>query len=66
MRNPRKKLGEQRFEGVGVCQGVSIGRAFLVDDPRGRVVRLFLPHEQIEAEIARFHEAVEIAQRQVE
>ena len=65
MRNQRKKMGEQRFEGIGVCQGVSIGRAFLVDDPRGRIVRLFLPHEQIEAEIARFHDAVDEAQRQV-
>lgn len=66
MRNPRKKQVEQRFEGIGVCQGVSIGRAFLVDDPRGRVVRLFLPNEQIEAEIFRFHDAVVVAQRQVE
>lgn len=66
MRNPRKKHSEQRFEGIGVCQGVSIGRAFLVDDPRGRIVRLFLPHEQIEAEIRRFHQAVQVAQRQVQ
>jgi hypothetical protein len=43
MRDLRKKLGEQRFEGIGACQGVSIGRAFLIDDPRGRIVRLFLP-----------------------
>ncbi len=59
-------MGEHRFEGIGVCQGVSIGRAFLVDDPRGRIVRLFLPSEQIEAEIARFHQALELAQQQVQ
>ena len=59
-------MGEHRFEGIGVCQGVSIGRAFLVDDPRGRIVRLFLPSEQIEAEIARFHQALEVAQQQVQ
>ena len=66
MRDLRRKNDEQRFEGIGVCQGVSIGRAFLVDDPQGRIVRLFLPHEQIEAEIVRFHQAVDIAQQQVQ
>lgn len=66
MRDLRRKNDEQRFEGIGVCQGVSIGRAFLVDDPQGRIVRLFLPHEQIDAEIARFHQAVELAQQQVQ
>jgi phosphotransferase system enzyme I (PtsI) len=66
MRDLRRKHGEQRFEGIGVCQGVSIGRAFLVDDPQGRIVRLFLPHEQIEAEIVRLRQAVTIAQQQVQ
>ena len=66
MRDLRKKLGEQRFEGIGACQGVSIGRAFLIDDPRGRIVRLFLPNEQVENEIIRFHQAVDVAQRQVQ
>jgi phosphoenolpyruvate-protein phosphotransferase (PTS system enzyme I) len=66
MRDLRKKLGEQRFEGIGACQGVSIGRAFLIDDPRGRIVRLFIPNEQVENEIIRFHQAVEVAQRQVQ
>jgi phosphotransferase system enzyme I (PtsI) len=61
----RNKLGEHRFEGIGVCQGVSIGRAFLIDDPRGRIVRAFLPHELLEGEIARFHGALEVAQEQV-
>ncbi len=66
MRNQRKKTGESRFEGTGVCHGVAIGRAFLVDDPRGRIVRLFLPAEQLEAEIFRFRQAVLIAQQQVQ
>jgi len=45
---------------------VAIGTAFLVDDPRGRIVRVFLPPEQLDAEVARFREAVRIAQQQVE
>ncbi len=66
MRIPTRKFPEERFEGIGVCQGVAIGRAFLVDDPRGRIVRVCLPAEQIDSEIARFREAAKIAQRQVQ
>ncbi|MCI0337734.1 MAG: phosphoenolpyruvate--protein phosphotransferase [Acidobacteria bacterium] len=66
MRTPARKLPEERLEGIGVCQGVAIGTVFLVDDPRGRIVRVFLPSEQLDAEIARFREAVRIAQRQVQ
>jgi phosphoenolpyruvate-protein phosphotransferase (PTS system enzyme I) len=61
-----RKFPEERLEGIGVCQGVAIGTAFLVDDPRGRIVRVFLPPEQLDSEIARFREAVRIAQQQVE
>ena len=39
MKTIQRKYREERLEGVGVCQGVAIGRAFLVDDPRGRIVR---------------------------
>jgi phosphotransferase system enzyme I (PtsI) len=60
-----RRLREERFEGIGVCHGVAIGSAFLVDDPRGRVLRLFLPPEEIEAEVARFHQAVSAAQQQL-
>jgi len=35
MRGLVRKLPEERFEGIGVCQGVAIGKAFLVDDPHG-------------------------------
>jgi phosphotransferase system enzyme I (PtsI) len=66
MRTPTRKLPEERLEGIGVCQGVAIGAAFLVDDPRGRIVRVFLPKEQLDSEIARFREAVRIAQKQVQ
>jgi phosphotransferase system enzyme I (PtsI) len=65
MRGLVRKLPEERFEGIGVCQGVAIGKAFLVDDPHGRIVRVFLPEEQIEAEVHRFRDAARTAQQQV-
>src|SRR5437868_1967807 len=61
-----RRLREERFEGVGVCSGVAIGSAFLVDDPRGRVVRVFLQPEEIEPEVVRFHQAVRTAQQQLQ
>src|SRR5262245_25594029 len=66
MRSPTRKLPEERLEGIGVCQGVAIGTAFLVDDPWGRIVRVFLPAEQLDAEVTRFREAVLIAQQQIQ
>jgi phosphotransferase system enzyme I (PtsI) len=66
MRTPARKIHEERLEGIGACQGVAIGPAFLVDDPRGRIVRVFLPSEQIDGEIARFRDAVRIAQQQIQ
>src|SRR5215470_3745602 len=65
MRGLAGKISEYRYEGIGACQGVAIGPAFLVDDPRGRIVRMFIPKHQIEAETKRFREAVRLAQRQV-
>src|SRR5262245_65992345 len=65
MRGLAGKISEFRYEGIGVCQGVAIGPAFLVDDPRGRIVRMFIPKHQIEPEIKRFREAVRVGQRQV-
>ena len=56
---------EKRYDGIGVCQGVAIGRAFLVDDPRGRIVRMYIPAEQIEAEVERLKTAIATAQQQV-
>lgn len=60
-----KRVPEERYEGIGVCPGVAIGNAFLVDDPRGRIVRVFLPKEQLETEILRFRDAARAAQAQV-
>jgi phosphotransferase system enzyme I (PtsI) len=65
MRGLAGKTSELRYEGIGVCQGVAVGSAFLVDDPRGRIVRMFIPKPQIEAEVKRFRDAIREAQRQV-
>ena len=65
MRGLARKIPEERFEGIGVCQGVAIGKAFLVDDPQGRIVRVFLPKEQLESEVLRFRDAARLAQQQV-
>ena len=56
---------EERLEGVGVHKGVSIGVASLVDDPRGRVVRMRLPEDEAEGEIERYRQAVVVAQSQI-
>src|SRR5581483_8516569 len=65
MKTIHRKYREERLEGVGVCQGVAIGRAFLVDDPRGRIVRVALPTEELEPELQRFRNALQLAQTQV-
>jgi len=60
-----KTSTEERLEGIAICSGVAIGTAFLVDDPRGRIIRVRLREADIEPEIARFRRAVEIAQEQL-
>ena len=60
-----KKTKEERLEGIGVCHGVAIGAAFVVDDPRGRVARVRLREDELEAEVLRFREAVGRAQQQL-
>jgi len=57
---------EERLEGIGVSPGVAIGAAFLVDDPRGRIVRMYLPQGEEDAEVERFRTAVRLSQQQLE
>lgn len=66
MASSAKRTREERLEGIGVSNGVAIGAAFLVDDPRGRVVRMRLPAADLEPEIARFRQAVRVAQEQLQ
>lgn len=65
MKTIHRKFREERFEGIGVCQGVAIGRAFLVDDPRGRIMRVALPVEELDHEVIRFQNALAQAQSEV-
>ncbi len=65
MKQPNRKNREVRWEGIAVCQGVAIGKAFLVDDPRGRTVRFTLTAAQVPAELERFRIALQLAQQQV-
>ena len=60
-----KTSTEERLEGIGICPGIAIGTAFLVDDPRGRIIRVRLRESDVENEITRFRQAVEIAQEQL-
>ena len=66
MRRASQRGREERLEGIGVSPGVAIGVAFLVDDPGGRVVRMCLPEAEVNAEIARFRQAVALAQKQLQ
>ncbi len=60
-----KTSTEERLGGIGICPGVAIGTAFLVDDPRGRIIRVRLREADVENEVKRFRQAVEIAQEQL-
>ncbi|HYE74072.1 MAG TPA: phosphoenolpyruvate-utilizing N-terminal domain-containing protein, partial [Blastocatellia bacterium] len=64
----RNKTGrlEDRIEGIGICQGIAIGTAFLVDDPRGRFIRMRIRDEDLDYEVDRFHKAVSAAQEQLQ
>ncbi len=53
------------MEGIGICPGIAIGTAFLVDDPRGRIIRVRLRESDLDREIARFRQAIEVAQQQL-
>ncbi len=61
-----KASNEERLEGIGICPGIAIGTAFLVDDPRGRIIRVRLHEADVEAEITRFRNAIQIAQDQIQ
>ncbi len=65
--SPQPKFSnEERLEGIGICPGIAIGTAFLVDDPRGRIIRVRLRESDVEKEIVRFRQAVEMAQQQLD
>jgi phosphoenolpyruvate-protein phosphotransferase (PTS system enzyme I) len=55
----------QTIEGLGVSGGIAIGRAVVIENRARDIFRLPLPPEEVEREVARFHEAVEQARSEV-
>jgi len=55
----------ERLKGVGVSSGIAIGKALLILDEDSVVVNESVTGEAVEAEIARFQEAIVIAQAQI-
>jgi phosphotransferase system enzyme I (PtsI) len=63
---PAEKKGEVFLKGVGASAGVVIGRAYLVDRSRVKVIYQYLLDEnKIEEEVVRFRQAVEGAEEQL-
>ncbi|MCB1054083.1 MAG: phosphoenolpyruvate--protein phosphotransferase, partial [Acidobacteria bacterium] len=52
---------ERILEGLGVADGIAIGRAVCVETRVGDVFRFPLPEERIDAEVERLHQAVDRA-----
>jgi phosphoenolpyruvate-protein phosphotransferase (PTS system enzyme I) len=59
-------LSMQRLEGLGVSEGIAIGRAVCMETRVEDVYRIPLPEGQVEDEVARFHRATERALEEVE
>jgi len=53
------------IEGLGVSGGIAIGRAVVIENRARDIFRLPLPPEDVDAEVARFLEAVEQARAEV-
>jgi phosphoenolpyruvate-protein phosphotransferase (PTS system enzyme I) len=56
----------QILRGLGVSEGVGIGRAVTIENRGGEVYRFPLPDDQIDAEIERFHRATREALEEVQ
>lgn len=48
----------RQFKGFPVSKGIGIGRAVVVKEEGGRIVRSFIPPENVKKEIARLHAAI--------
>ena len=56
----------QVVRGLGVSGGIAIGRAVYIETRVAEVYRFTLPEEAIEAEVQRFHSALEHARQELE
>ncbi len=57
---------ELRKTGIAACQGIAIGRAYIVDRRQLKVPKRHLEQDEVEGEIERFHRAIEASGRQLE
>jgi phosphoenolpyruvate-protein phosphotransferase (PTS system enzyme I) len=58
--------GEIRKEGIAASAGVAIGRAYLVDRRAVKTPKRHLEVDEVEDEVARFHRAIAMSDRQLE
>jgi phosphotransferase system enzyme I (PtsI) len=56
----------QVLQGIGVSSGIAIGRAVYVETRAAEVYRFTLPEEGVEAEVKRFHSALEHARQELQ
>jgi phosphotransferase system enzyme I (PtsI) len=57
--------GSTTLKGIGVSPGICIGRAYLIDRNKIRVIKEHIPENKIDEEIDRFREAVELSKEQL-
>tara|TARA_R110002096_G_scaffold434832_5_gene658202 strand:+ start:115 stop:1884 length:1770 start_codon:yes stop_codon:yes gene_type:complete len=57
---------ELRKTGIAACQGIAIGRAYIVDRRQLKVPKRHIEQDEVEGEIERFHRAIEASGRQLE
>lgn len=58
--------GEVRKQGIAACQGIAVGRAYIVDRRQLKVPKRKIEAGDVEGEIERFHRAIEASGRQLE
>ncbi|MCP4445287.1 MAG: phosphoenolpyruvate--protein phosphotransferase [Myxococcales bacterium] len=67
MSSPESSGGsELRKTGIAACQGIAIGRAYIVDRRQLKVPKRQIDPDEVEGEIERFHRAIEASGRQLE
>ncbi len=57
---------ELRKTGIAACQGIAIGRAYIVDRRQLKVPKRQIEADDVDTEIERFHRAIEASGRQLE
>lgn len=57
---------ELRKTGISACQGIAIGRAYIVDRRSLKVYKRSIESTEVDGEIERFHRAIDASSRQLE